>query len=424
MSEGPVTPVAAHDASLGALRIAVALYSDLDHDGRVLREAESLAAAGHRVTVYCLSWQGGSDVPFQVIAHTPARSGALPDSGNPFHRRTGSSRVRRLITRAVWMRDYWRNLRAWGRWAVDDAGTVDAWHVHDLPGLMAIAPRLGEEVPIVYDSHEIFLESGTAMRMPSLVRRLLARYERRLVRRAAAVVTVNEAEAEEMVRRVRPRRMVIVRNCPARWEPPLRPERRIRDAIGIAADVPLVLYHGALGPHRGLEATVAALSETGLLDAHLCLLGFGDIAALGIDVDDPRYEGRVHRLPAVLPAELLSWVVDADVDVMALQRSTLNHWLASPNKLWESLAAGVPVVVSDFPVMRAVVMDPKGPLGATCDPDDPASIAEAIRAVIDRPAADRQAMRDRCLAVAHDRWNWETEIARLMDVYAGFRPRI
>ena len=423
MTQPSVRPTDAPVSWRGSLRIAVALYSDLDHDGRVLREAESLVAAGHRVTVYCLSWEGGTEVPFQVVARMPSATRVVPDSANPFHRRAAASRIRRWRSRIVWMLDYWRNLRAWGRWVVEAAGPVDAWHAHDLPGLMAVAPRLDAGTPLVYDSHEIFLESGTAMRMPSILRRLLARYERHLVRRAAAVVTVNEAEAEEMIRRVHPRRMVVVRNCPARWTPPVPPERRIRTTIGLPDDIPLVLYHGALGPHRGLEASVAALGEPGLAEAHLALLGFGDLAPLGIDVEDPRLGGRVHRLPAVLPGELLSWVVDADVNVMALQRSTLNHWLASPNKLWESLAAGVPVVVSDFPVMRAVVADPDGPLGATCDPDDPASIADAIRTVIDLPPADRRAMRDRCLAAAHARWNWETEVARLLDVYAGFRPR-
>ncbi len=62
------------------------------------------------------------------------------------------------------------------------------------------------------------------------------------------------------------------------------------------------------------------------------------------------------------PDELLGWVAGADVDAMALQHSSLNHWLCTPNKLWESLAAGVPVVVSDFPVMRKIVLSgPSGP---------------------------------------------------------------
>jgi glycosyltransferase involved in cell wall biosynthesis len=109
---------------------------------------------------------------------------------------------------------------------------------------------------------------------------------------------------------------------------------------------------------------------------------------------------------------------------MPLQHSTLNHWLCTPNKLWESLAAGVPVVVSDFPVMREIVMeDPGGPLGEVCQPDQPSSIAAAIRAIIELSSAERAAIRGRCSTAAHERWNWETESGRLVDLYDGFAHR-
>jgi glycosyltransferase involved in cell wall biosynthesis len=134
---------------------------------------------------------------------------------------------------------------------------------------------------------------------------------------------------------------------------------------------------------------------------------------------DPRLAGRVHVLDAVPPTELLDWISGADVDVMAIPAVDRNSVLSSPNKLFESLAAGVPVVTSDFPVRRRIVLeDPLGPLGAACDPADPASIAAAIVSIVDAPAADRQALRARCLAAAHARWNWEHEGAKLVALYA------
>ena len=106
---------------------------------------------------------------------------------------------------------------------------------------------------------------------------------------------------------------------------------------------------------------------------HLAILGFGSIRdELEAMAAEPRFGGRVHVLPAVPPDDVVDWVGSADVDVIALERSTLNHWLCTPNKLWESLTAGTPVVVSDFPVMRRIVMDdPAGALGTVCDPVDP-----------------------------------------------------
>jgi glycosyltransferase involved in cell wall biosynthesis len=411
------------DTSPRRLRVAMALHSDLDHDSRVLREAASLAAVGLDVTIYCRSYEGSQDLPFRVVVSEPDLPSGVVDVANPYQRTTRQSRLWRLASRVGWMARYLRDLRAWGRWAVSSAGAVDVWHAHDLPGLMAVGPRVKAPCELVYDSHEIFLEAGTAVRMPAMVRRLLAKYERRLVRRVVALVTVNEAYAAVLERRLQPRRIVLVRNCPPRWSPDHEAHARLRAATAIPRTCPLVLYHGALSPNRGIEQLAAALDEPGMADVHLVLLGFGDVERLGIDPQGLGPARRVHLLEAVSPDELLGWVAGADVDAIALQHSSLNHWLCTPNKLWESLAAGVPVVVSDFPVMRKIVLSgPSGPLGAVCDPVDPASIAVAIRSIIDQSAEEQRVLRQRCLDAAHDRWNWETESTRLIELYDSLIP--
>jgi glycosyltransferase involved in cell wall biosynthesis len=272
----------------------------------------------------------------------------------------------------------------------------------------------------VYDSHELFLETGTAARLPRPLRRILGAIERYLVRRAFALITVNEAYGRVLQRRLEPRRTVIVRNCPPRWSPSNRPLSQLRDAVGVAPHTPLILYHGAFSQNRGIEELAEAMVFPGLETAHLALLGVGPTRpALDELGREPRFGGRIHVLDAVPPDVLLDWVANADVDVMAIQRSSLNHYLCTPNKLWESLAAGVPVVVSDFPSMRHVVLeDPAGSLGGVCDPASPASIAAAVLSITNRPDEERARLRARCLQVAHERWNWETESSRLVDLYA------
>lgn len=400
--------------------MAMALYGDITHDSRVIREAATLCRAGHSVTVYCLSGTPPEGAPFRTIVHAPQGSSFLPDGSSPFLVQRRSSPLARLSSRLRWVIGYARNIRAWGRWAVATAGEVDVWHAHDLTGLMAVGRAVRRPCRLVYDSHEIFLEAGTAARLPKPLRSLLGLVEKRLARRAVALVTVNEAIADILQQRLLPRRIVVIRNCPPRWDPPMPRPDLIRVAAGISADSRIALYHGDFSAHRGLEELAAAIMQPGLERLHAVYLGHGSQSALLERLaQDPRYGGRLHVLPAVAPDDLLSWVASADVGIVLIQASTRNHRLATPNKLFEGLAAGLPVVASNFLGMRDVVLnDPLGPLGAVCQPDSVDDVAQAIRSIAELPADRLEALRARCLQAAHDRWNWETESVGLVDLYA------
>ena len=315
----------------------------------------------------------------------------------------------------------WATL-GWANAAAAAAPTADVYHGHDLSGLpaaLAAAARPGRGGRVVYDSHEIFLQSGSNAGRPAWARAWFARLERGWVARSDALVTVNDALAADLARRYRPRRIVVVHNCPPRWNPPGGPGDALRAAAGIPAGTPIALYHGGFSAHRGLPEFAESILEPGSEGIHAVFLGYGrQREALDRLAAEPRFGGRVHVLDPVPPDALVAYISTADVGVMPIQGSTLNHVLSTPNKLFECLAAGVPVVVSDLPEMRRIVLDdPDGPLGAVCDPGSPASIARAIQAILDRPAAEAADLRARCLRAAHARWNWETEVARLLALY-------
>jgi glycosyltransferase involved in cell wall biosynthesis len=231
---------------------------------------------------------------------------------------------------------------------------------------------------------------------------------------------VNRSLEEILVRRYHPRRSLVLHNTPSRWTIPSPPQHLLRTEVGLEPDAPIALYHGGFSAHRGLEELAAAILEPGMERVQAVYLGYGSKREwLEREASEPRYRGRLHVLSAVPPERLLDWVVDADVGVMAIQASTLNHELSTPNKLFECLAAGVPVVASDFPEMRRVVMDdPDGPLGELCRPDDPADVARAILRILALPPDARADLRRRCLKAAHERWNWETESKGLVALYA------
>lgn len=318
--------------------------------------------------------------------------------------------------------DWWLNAR--GRWAefarraAAIAPYAAVYHGHDLSGIGAAMAAHARHpgAALVYDTHELYVESGTLANRSRTLKYLLKRVERSAYRRANAVITVNASIARELRARYGPRDITIVYNCstPAGSTS----DDRIRSTVGLPTYCRIALYQGALTEVRGLREVAAAVRKPGLERVHLAFMGFGpmqeELEALA------RSQAQLHILPPVAPAELDAWVASADACVMTNQPAGLNELMSTPNKLFESIAAGVPVITSDFPERRAIVLDATlGPLGAVCDPKDPDSIADAMRSVLLMDADEIAVMRRRCLEAARSRWNWEAQERELMAVYDG-----
>ena len=113
-------------------------------------------------------------------------------------------------------------------------------------------------------------------------------------------------------------------------------------------------------------------------------------------------------------------MASADVGAVLQEPLDQNLVLSTPNKLFESIAVGTPVLASDLPEIRRVVMDdPDGPLGILCDPTSDASVADALCELLAPPRHELREMRARCLRAADQRLNWAVESLRLLALYDG-----
>jgi glycosyltransferase involved in cell wall biosynthesis len=320
------------------------------------------------------------------------------------------------------VRGWWRTLRR----EVPPADLYHAFGILAVPvalGLGARARRAGRAGRVVYDVIDVILESNNYARVPGPLLAWYRRRERGWARRADAIVTVNEPIAEHLARawRVRAAPTVLL-NCQPRWDPPEPRPDLVREAAGLPPDRRIVLFLGRLGRERGLEEAAEAVLFVD--DAALVMLGFGPWADRLRERDrDPRYAGRHVTLPAVPPDDVPAWTASADVSIVAVPANSLNQRLSTPNKFWESLTAGTPVVVGrDLEVMRAIVEGER--LGAVADPADPEDLARALRAVLDAPPDERAAMRARCLAITRDRFSWEAAVTVYLDLVDGLVPRV
>jgi glycosyltransferase involved in cell wall biosynthesis len=319
----------------------------------------------------------------------------------------------RLASIVLVIRSQIRNTRA-------AAPAADLYHGMAYMGIpVALALGRRHRAPVVYDARDIYVDAGNLARLPRPVRALVGRWERGWARRAARVVTVNRPYAEVMAERWAVPLPLIVLNCSYRFNPPEPRERRFHDVLGLSPETRVVLYQGGFSRDRGIEQLIDAIPS--VPDAVLVLLGYGNLqSALERRAADPSTAGRVRILPAVPPEELLKWVASADVVAMPIQPSTLNHRLTTPNKLFEAMAAGVPVVASDLPGMADIVRETGA--GLVVDPTDPGAISAALREVL-VSEANRQAMGARALAAAHATYNWERQLELLLDEYGRLTGR-
>ncbi len=313
-----------------------------------------------------------------------------------------------------------RSVYPWAHAAARIAPDADVHHGHDVDGLVAaVAAANGTPALVVYDSHELYPESGRHARQGRFARWWLRTLERRLARRAVALVTVNRALEDTLRRKLGFTRSIVVHNAPPRWTPPEPAPDLLRERLGLAPEARIALYHGRLAESGDLVNLSQPCCDRAWMTSTSCFSAtdlFAD--ELAENAAEPGSGGRIHLLDAVPPDELAAWVASADVGVMPNQPVTANERLSTPNKLFESMAVGLPVVSSDFPERRRIILDdPDGPLGAVCDPSSPTAIAAAIRSIVDLPVAERPALRSRILRAAHERWNWETESARLVALY-------
>jgi glycosyltransferase involved in cell wall biosynthesis len=176
---------------------------------------------------------------------------------------------------------------------------------------------------------------------------------------------------------------------------------------------PIVIAHGTFQRDRGYEELLAATDS--MSDLTIVFLGYGALERRFSEVAaSDRWRGRLIVLPAVPPDALPSWLAGADLGACLIQPTTLNHRLSTPNKLFEAIAAGVPVLAADLPAIASIVGSTGA--GVLVDPTDVGAIREALRGLLADP--DRRAqLAAAAREAARTEFSWELESRRLVGLY-------
>jgi glycosyltransferase involved in cell wall biosynthesis len=204
-------------------------------------------------------------------------------------------------------------------------------------------------------------------------------------------------------------RPTVVRNLPelsARAQPAVG----LRQAVGVP-DAPLVVYSGGVSARRGIDIAVQAVAL--LDDVFLALVVPPDhrytLELLEL-ANELRIRDRVRVTPLVPVDQVVRFLESASVGIHTPRDDGVNH-VALPNKLFEYLHAGLPIVGSDLGEQARFIRGCR--IGEVCQVDDPGSCAGAIRRVLSDPARYLEGR-----AALIEQWSWEAQLPALENVYS------
>jgi glycosyltransferase involved in cell wall biosynthesis len=266
------------------------------------------------------------------------------------------------------------------------------------PGLLAA--RLAR-ARLVYHEHD--------SPSPGSLRPSLTRMRAAAAKRAELVIFPNEARARIAQAELgfSLDRLRVIWNMPRRAELPL---------VDSQPEAPLVLYyHGGISPD---------LLPTGIVEAVRRLRGRACLRVVGYEA--PGAAGYVQRLMElgggsnsakfvhyagqVPRAQLVATAAQAHVGLALITGSDMNirHLTGASNKVFDYMAAGLALLVSDYPDWRDMFVTPG--YARSCDPTDTVSIAAALAWFLDHPT-ERQAMGASGRARIEADWNYDTAFA-------------
>lgn len=285
-----------------------------------------------------------------------------------------------------------------------------------IASLLSRVPR-GLRAPLAYESHgyapavsaslPTLLSEGPTP-APSKLRRLAAR-EARVWQHAEGYVTITAALASELRTRLGPRADVSVVPDGTRV-----PEASVQPQTTNASKDPIIGYAGHLYPWKGVDVLLEALA---LLPNVSGLIVGGhpaesDLSRLRAHATRLGLNGRVTFTGHVEPSQVAPLLRRATILVLPNRRTAVSEAYTSPLKLFEYLALAKPIVASDLPSLREVVVD--GESARLVQPDEPSALAGGIRQLIDDPS-----LRATLAAAAHrlaPDYTWARRAERLEQV--------
>ena len=358
------------------MKIAVLVSNDLSFDQRVRKTCKVLVDAGHE----------------------PILVGRLLSDSEPYD--GPGSAIRFPLKHTSGMFFYAELQIALWKWL--KTADIDAVWANDLDTLLpAVLISRRRKLRIVYDSHEYFTEAAGLTGRP--LRRLVwLTIEKYCIPKLNKMLTVNESIAKNYRSRYGVQ-VDVLRNMPVLSTVPNISPRKAFEEYNVPTDLPILLLQGAfMDRDRGTSDAVEALEI--MTDVRLVLVGAGIEFEESVKrMDDPRWSGRLHCIPRLPYEKLRILTASADVGLSLDKGLHANYLLSLPNKLFDFIHVGLPIVASPMVEVRRIVED--NGVGVVIKNVTTVDIAKGVSEVLSNP---REMWFDKCMS-ARKNLHWGTD---------------
>lgn len=279
------------------------------------------------------------------------------------------------------------------------------YHASDLYNLPALAQAASQhKANLVYDARERYPYVASTAKRP-WVSWFWEVIESRYIKQADVVFTVSQSIASHIAASYNIEMPNVLYNVPAFRE--YEPSDVLRSTLNVPADKKIVLHQGKMQKDRGCLLIARAMQH--VEGAVLVFLGDGPLRSIvQAEVEQLGMEEKIKFKPPVAPADLHAHTCSADIGVTLLEDTCLNHRYALPNKLFEYLMAGLPVLASDLPEIGGIVEEYN--VGRVVYPEDPVEIGRVLQQMVDASAADQKRADQKRMAQTakvFETFNWE-----------------
>lgn len=371
-------------------KVVSVVLNNFKNDSRVLKEAISLQSNGYSTTVVALH--------------------EYPLEQNEIINNIQVHRIK--LSSRKWSKNKFIQLLKYGEFlyrfvrSYKNAPIIHCNDLNTLPLGFILKTLFNKKVKIIYDSHEYAIDDIPHQSKTMI--RLKYHLEKFLIKYADKVITVSDSIANEYSRLYGIPKPALVLNCP-----PYQDYQKMdlfREELGIRHDQIIFLYQGGLSKGRGIDMLLEVFSRSNTDDNNVIVfMGYGPL-----ETDIKTYKEKhpaIFFKDAVPMEKLLNYTASADYGISVTEDTCLSHRYALPNKLFEYVMAGIPILGSNLPEIGQFVKKYK--VGFIVKENTVDGFINALRDIQKLDAESLKINIDQ----ARKQFTWEEQKKALLDVY-------